>query len=120
MLLAEIHERRHAPDLGTRTDVLSRLLSVTTEDSQHFDSPGESRPERFLEGGGPASGTWFSFGGGVRRRVGAGFSLVEATVVLRAVLSRLQIAPARARRERVRPSETCVPGRGARDHRPCR
>ncbi|WP_194831879.1 cytochrome P450 [Nocardia sp. XZ_19_369] len=45
------------------------------------------RPERFLAGE-VAPNTWFPFGGGVRRCIGAGFSLMESTAVLREILVR--------------------------------
>ncbi|RZQ63699.1 cytochrome P450 [Amycolatopsis suaedae] len=93
--------------------VLPSILLVQ-HDPAHHDDPGVFRPERFLDGGPPA-GTWFPFGGGVRRCLGAGFSLMEATAVLRAVLTRFHLAPDRARREHTEPRHiTLVPGRGAR------
>ncbi|UQS25052.1 cytochrome P450 [Amycolatopsis thermalba] len=89
-------------------------IALVQGDPAHHDDPAAFRPERFL-GGGPASGTWFPFGGGVRRCLGAGFSLLEATIVLRAVLTRFALEPDRARGEHARPRHiTMVPGRGAR------
>lgn len=90
-------------------------IAMVHGDPAHHDAPRAFRPERFLTDGGPASGTWFPFGGGVRRCLGAGFSLLEATIVLRAVLSRYRLAPDRARPEGARPRHiTMVPARGAR------
>jgi cytochrome P450 family 135 len=37
--------------------------------------------------------TWLAFGGGVRRCIGAGFSLMEGTTVLREILTRYVVAP---------------------------
>jgi cytochrome P450 family 135 len=89
-------------------------IALIHGDPAHHPDPGAFRPERFLDGG-PASGTWFPFGGGVRRCLGAGFSLQEATIVLQAILSRYRLAPDRARPEAARPRHiTMVPGRGAR------
>ncbi|MFI6214798.1 cytochrome P450 [Nocardia brasiliensis] len=45
------------------------------------------RPDRFL-GGEVAPNTWFPFGGGARRCIGAGFSLMEGSTVLRETLLR--------------------------------
>ncbi|MEU2042486.1 cytochrome P450 [Nocardia niwae] len=45
------------------------------------------RPARFLDGE-VAPNTWLPFGGGVRRCIGAGFSLLEGAVVLREILLR--------------------------------
>ncbi|WP_225726733.1 MULTISPECIES: cytochrome P450 [unclassified Nocardia] len=58
------------------------------------------RPSRFLDGEvGP--NMWLPFGGGVRRCIGAGFSLMEGTAVLRTVLSRFALArPSGAKPER--------------------
>ncbi|WP_298177665.1 cytochrome P450 [Saccharomonospora sp.] len=89
-------------------------ISLVHSDSAHHPDPDRFRPERFL-GSGPASGTWFPFGGGVRRCLGAGFSLLEAVIMLRAILTHHRIAPDRPRRERTKPRNiTMVPARGAR------
>lgn len=90
-------------------------IAMVHADPAHHPAPEKFRPERFLEDGGPAAGSWFPFGGGVRRCLGAGFSLLEATIVLRAVLSRFSLSPDRARPEGSRPRHiTMVPARGAR------
>lgn len=47
-------------------------------------------PERFMVGKVSAN-TWIPFGGGVRRCIGAAFSLMEGTVVLREVLQRYSV-----------------------------
>ncbi|PWV77242.1 Cytochrome P450 [Prauserella marina] len=89
-------------------------IAMVHHDPAHHADPLAFRPERFT-GGGPAAGTWFPFGGGVRRCLGAGFSLLEASVVLRAVLSRYHLSPDRARPERPKARNiTTVPARGAR------
>ncbi|MDP3969856.1 MAG: cytochrome P450 [Nocardioides sp.] len=76
--------------------------------------PERFRPERFLEGE-VAPNTWIPFGGGVRRCIGAGFSLMEGVVVLREVLRRYDVSrPPRTReRPKVR-NITTVPAHGAR------
>lgn len=53
------------------------------------------KPERFLAGK-IAANTWIPFGGGVRRCIGAAFSLMEGTVVLREVLQRYAVAADKA------------------------
>jgi cytochrome P450 len=86
---------------------------VQADPGQHAD-PDDFRPERFLNGQPPAN-TWIPFGGGVRRCLGAGFSLMEASVVLGAVLRRFDIHADRARPEHQRARNiTLVPARGAR------
>jgi cytochrome P450 len=89
-------------------------IGMVHSDGSHHPDPAEFRPQRFLDGG-PPIGTWLPFGGGARRCLGAGFSLMEANIVLREVLSRYRIAPDRLSPEPVRTRHiTLVPGRGAR------
>ncbi len=78
-----------------------------------FASPDQFRPERFL-GASPPPGTWIPFGGGIRRCLGAALAMVEAKAVLKAVLSRVDVAPGgRTEWSRTR-NITTVPARGAR------
>ena len=92
--------------------VVPSISLVHADPANHAD-PEVFRPERFL-GGGPATGTWMPFGGGVRRCLGAGFSLMEATIVLRELFARFDIAPDRPEPEPTRIRHiTLVPGRGA-------
>jgi cytochrome P450 family 135 len=89
-------------------------IGLVHGDSAHHPDPLAFRPSRFIEGG-PATGTWLPFGGGARRCLGAGFSLMEAGIVLREVFTRFRLAPDRLRPEPVRTRHiTLVPGRGAR------
>jgi cytochrome P450 len=67
----------------------SILVSHSREDN--FDEPDAFRPERFLDGH-VAAHTWIPFGGGVRRCIGAGFSLMEGVAVLREVLAAYHVA----------------------------
>jgi cytochrome P450 len=81
---------------------------------QNFADPEEFRPQRFLEGHVPAN-TWIPFGGGVRRCIGAGFSLMEGVAVLREVLLRYDVTlPAGARDVPKVRNITSVPRHGAR------
>jgi len=70
-------------------------------DPDIYPQPGRFLPERFLENP-PGTYTWIPFGGGRRRCIGASFALLEMRIVIRAVLARYDIAPARARREHTR------------------
>jgi hypothetical protein len=92
--------------------------------SRHYGADAqEFRPERFLEGS-PPSYTWIAFGSGVRRCIGAAFASLEMKVVLREVLARVSLAPAREGDEAVRvrgvmmhpahEGEVIVRGRAAR------
>jgi cytochrome P450 family 135 len=90
----------------------SILLTHAREDLHH--EPGSFRPERFLEGE-VAPNTWIPFGGGVRRCIGAGFSLMEGVAVLREVLRRHDVAVPRGRRDQPKVRNiTSVPRYGAR------
>jgi cytochrome P450 len=89
-------------------------IGLVQADQRHFDAPEEFRPERFLDGQ-PAPNTWIPFGGGARRCLGAGFAQLEATVVLREVLTRFDLRFDASRPERAKPRNiTLIPARGAR------
>ncbi len=66
----------------------SILLNHASPDSHR--EPASFRPQRFLDGE-VAPHTWIPFGGGVRRCIGAGFSLMEGVAVLREVLVRHEV-----------------------------
>jgi cytochrome P450 len=90
----------------------SILISHAREDN--FADPDVFRPERFTEDH-VAPNTWIPFGGGVRRCIGAGFSLMEGVAVLREVLAAYDVSlpdgPADFPRVR---NITSVPHHGAR------
>ena len=58
---------------------------------ENFPDPEVFRPGRFLEGH-VAPNTWIPFGGGARRCIGAGFSLMEGVAVLREVLAKYDVS----------------------------
>ena len=77
-----------------------------------YDEPRAFRPERFLESP-PGTYTWIPFGGGVRRCLGASFAQFEMKVVLRELVSRLDIRAGRPQPERrVRRAVVFAPSRG--------
>jgi cytochrome P450 len=77
-----------------------------------YDEPRAFRPERFLESS-PGTYNWIPFGGGVRRCLGASFAQFEMKVVLRELVSRLDIRAARPQPERrVRRAIVFAPARG--------
>ena len=77
-----------------------------------YEDPRAFRPERFLEKP-PGTYTWIPFGGGVRRCLGASFAQFEMKVVLRELVSRLDIRAARPEPERrVRRAIVFAPARG--------
>lgn len=88
-------------------------IGLVQSDSEHFADPEVFRPGRFL-GSQPAPNTWIPFGGGARRCIGAGFSLMESVVVLRELLTRFDVrAPARPERTAPR-NITLTPAKRAR------
>ena len=72
-------------DLPRGANVAASIILAHESEESHPDHT-RFRPERFLEGE-VAINTWIPFGGGVRRCIGAGFSLMEGVAVLREVLS---------------------------------
>jgi cytochrome P450 len=100
-------------DLPAGTNVGPSIL-ITHAREENYPEPEAFRPERFLSGE-VAANTWIPFGGGVRRCIGAGFSLMEGVAVLREVLLARDVTlpPHGKDRPKVR-NITSVPQRGAR------
>jgi cytochrome P450 len=97
-----------------RGTTLMAAIGLVQGDEANYPQVNEFRPERFLGENPPAPGTWIPFGGGTRRCIGAGFSLLEATEILRAALSRYDVRPVRPEPEKATPRNvTLVPSRGA-------
>jgi cytochrome P450 len=98
------------------TTVGPSILIAHSREENHAD-PDVFRPERFLEEHGnrvgPAVNTWIPFGGGVRRCIGAGFSLMEGVAVLREVLGTYDVTAVSDDVPKVR-NITSVPRDGAR------
>lgn len=59
-----------------------------------YPNPERFEPERFLENP-PGTYTWIPFGGGVRRCIGGSFAHFEMQVVLRELVKRRRLSPAR-------------------------
>jgi len=87
------------------------ILIAHSRADNHPD-PERFDPTRFL-GQNPPVNTWIPFGGGVRRCIGAGFSLMEGVAVLRAILTAYDVTATSSDRPKVR-NITSVPRRGSR------
>lgn len=98
-------------DLPRGTTVGPSIIIAHQREDNHPD-PEVFRPERFL-GHNPPTNTWIPFGGGVRRCIGAGFSLMEGVAVLREVFAAYDVTTVGTDEPKVR-NITSVPRRGAR------
>ena len=85
--------------------------SILLSHQVNFERAEEFDPDRFTEGSVPAN-TWIPFGGGVRRCIGAGFSLMEGVAILREVLTRYDVRAVGDDVPRVR-NITSVPRHGS-------
>ncbi|TNM48241.1 cytochrome P450 [Nocardioides albidus] len=99
-------------DLPRGTTVGPSIIMSHQQDA-NFPDPEAFRPDRFLGDDVPALHVWIPFGGGVRRCIGAGFSLMEGVEVLRAVFARYDVTAVGTDVPKVR-NITSVPRRGAR------
>ena len=76
--------------LPRKVTVTPSIMLSHSRDANFADAH-EYRPDRFLTQGEVAPNTWIPFGGGVRRCIGAAFSLMEGVVVLREILQRYRV-----------------------------
>jgi cytochrome P450 family 135 len=101
-------------DLPAGVTVMPAIGLVHADDAHHPD-PERFRPERFLGDDPPSSHIWLPFGGGARRCLGAGFSLMESEAILREVLTRFEIWPgSEAAEPPITRNVTLAPKHGAR------
>lgn len=98
-------------DLPEGATIGPSILIAHSREENHPD-PEVFRPERFL-GQNPPANTWIPFGGGVRRCIGAGFSLTEGVAVLREVFTAYDVTAVGEDRPKVR-NITSVPRNRAR------
>lgn len=89
-------------------------MGLVHSNPELYCDPDQFRPERMV-GATLNPATWFPFGGGNRRCLGANFAMVESRVVLREILSRVELGTTTAPEERRKLKYvTLVPHRGAR------
>jgi cytochrome P450 len=70
--------------------VVPSITSVHT-DPEVYPDPHRFDPDRMV-GATLSPTTWFPFGGGNRRCLGAGFAMVEMRIVLREILRRVELS----------------------------
>lgn len=71
--------------------VVNTSILLAHQRSDSYPDTWVYRPSRFLDNE-VEPNMWLPFGGGVRRCIGAGFSLMEGTAVLREILARYRLA----------------------------
>jgi len=100
-------------DLPAGTVVMP-AIGLVHASPEHYQDPERFDPDRML-GQALSPTTWFPFGGGGRRCLGATFAQVEMRVVLRQILRRVELETTTAPAEPQRVKHiTLVPQRGGR------
>ncbi len=98
-------------EAGTR--IVVHIVAIN-RNPQTYAHPNEFRPERFL-GSRPQTYAWVPFGGGIKRCLGASFSMRELITVLHALLREGEFSAVDEKAERiVRHSIMLAPQRGTR------
>ncbi|WP_152316207.1 cytochrome P450, partial [Mycobacterium tuberculosis] len=98
-------------EAGTR--IVVHIIAINRS-AEVYEHPHEFRPERFL-GTRPQTYAWVPFGGGVKRCLGANFSMRELITVLHVLLREGEFTAVDDEPERiVRRSIMLVPRRGTR------
>ena len=98
-----------------RAGVLTNpAILLVNKSPANYEDPGRFDPQRFV-GKPPDPSIWIPFGGGSRRCLGAACAATEMRVVLRELLSRVDLEPTTDRDEPARIRHvTLIPKRGAR------
>lgn len=99
-------------DPGTQVYVIPW---VTHRDPRWFPAPERFDPDRWAEGAPPVSArAWIPFGAGPRGCVGSGFAMIEAPLVLAALLRRWRFVPVPGHPIELQPAITLRPRHGIR------
>jgi len=94
---------------------LMPCIYLIHEDPDVYPEPKRFMPERFLGADAPSNRVWLPFGAGARHCIGNALALMSIKVILRTVLSRVELEPDRPEAEEiVRRNFTLGPSRGAR------
>lgn len=95
-------------------DVLAPSIYLVHRREDIYPDPLALKPDRW-DGVKPGTYTWFPFGGGVRRCLGASFALFESKRVLAAIVAGVDLVPETPEGEQVRRRAiTQTPAHGAR------
>jgi cytochrome P450 len=92
--------------------ILMVSIYLVHHDPQTYPEPEEFDPERFVDGV-PDGAAWIPFGGGTRRCLGASFAQLEMRVVLREILTAVELVAVGEGESTVRKRFTFAPGDGA-------
>jgi len=97
--------------ISARTRIVPHIGEVNL-DAATYDRPTEFRPQRFVDAS-PPTYAWIPFGGGIKRCLGASFSVLELTVVLQTLLRSGRFEAVHAGQDRqVRRGIVLLPHRG--------
>ena len=88
-------------------------FSLVHRRSDIYPEPLEFRPERFHQIK-PGTFSWIPFGGGMRRCIGAAMAMLEARIILAALVRELDLRPVHQRAEAIKRSSILIaPDKGA-------
>ena len=94
---------------------LMPCIYLIHRDPEVFPNPDVFDPDRFLAADAPSSRVWLPFGGGPRHCIGSGLSMMAIKVIMRTLLTRVELRPDRPDSEPIiRRNFTLGPGHGSR------
>lgn len=94
---------------------LMPCIYLIHNDPEVFPEPERYDPDRFLASDAPSSRVWLPFGAGPRHCIGSGLAMMAIKVIMRTMLTRVELRPERSEPERiVRRNFTLGPEFGAR------